>query len=40
MSIDNYSIDIKKGKRALVHIDSYRIHSGVVTFLFRESVNR
>jgi peptide/nickel transport system ATP-binding protein len=37
MSIDNYSIDIKKGKRALVHIDSYRIYSGEITFLFGES---
>ncbi len=37
MSSDNYAITIKKGKRALVQIDPYRVHTGSITFLFGES---
>ncbi len=34
---DTFSIAIKKGKRTLVQIDSYRIFKGEITFLFGES---
>jgi ABC-type dipeptide/oligopeptide/nickel transport system ATPase subunit len=37
MSVNNFSIKIKTGKRELVNIDSYRVHPAEITFLFGES---
>ncbi len=37
MNTNNYSIHIRKEKRSLVRIDSFRFFSGEITFLFGES---
>ena len=37
MMTDNYALNIKKEKRSLVRIDSFRIFPGEITFLFGES---